>query len=141
MTDASPSSAPRVGVILLAGGVGARAGFARPKQLEPLGSKPGLRWSLDAFAAHPAISVGVLVADDAVAAPVGALPSGWRSAAPGAEGQQSVANGLTAFASGNDAELVLVHDSARPGVRAARSDEHTFELQSLLRISYAVFCC
>src|SRR3546814_9198493 len=53
MTDSSPSSSPRVGVILLAGGVGARAGFARPKQLEPLGSKPVLRWSLDAFAAHP----------------------------------------------------------------------------------------
>src|SRR3546814_2113134 len=119
MTDSSPSSSPRVGVILLAGGVGARAGFARPKQLEPLGSKPVLRWSLDAFAAHPAISVGVLVADDAVAAAVGALPSGWRSAAPGAERQQSVANGLTAF---------------------ARSEEHTSELQSLMRISYAVFC-
>src|SRR3546814_11302922 len=107
MTDSSPSSSPRVGVILLAGGVGARAGFARPKQLEPLGSKPVLRWSLDAYAAHPAISVGVLVADDAVAAAVGALPSGWRSAAPGADRQQLVAHGLTAFAALHDAALVL----------------------------------
>src|SRR3546814_10519493 len=26
------------------------------------------------------------------------------------------------------------------GLRAARSEEHTYELQSLMRISYAVFC-
>src|SRR3546814_9971826 len=40
--------------------------------------------------------------------------------------QQSVANGLTAFAAWNDAALVLVHDSARPGVSDAvidRSEE------------------
>src|SRR3546814_6920713 len=29
---------------------------------------------------------------------------------------------------------------ARPARRAARSEEHTSELQSLMRISYAVFC-
>src|SRR3546814_2119550 len=28
----------------------------------------------------------------------------------------------------------------RPGERALRSEEHTSELQSLMRISYAVFC-
>src|SRR3546814_6106206 len=27
-----------------------------------------------------------------------------------------------------------------PGIRAGRSEEHTSELQSLMRISYAVFC-
>src|SRR3546814_9421995 len=30
--------------------------------------------------------------------------------------------------------------SPRPGTPAARSEEHTSELQSLMRISYAVFC-
>src|SRR3546814_10800225 len=30
--------------------------------------------------------------------------------------------------------------AADPGARAARSEEHTSELQSLMRISYAVFC-
>src|SRR3546814_3014743 len=30
--------------------------------------------------------------------------------------------------------------SARPRWRTARSEEHTSELQSLMRISYAVFC-
>src|SRR3546814_9061272 len=31
-------------------------------------------------------------------------------------------------------------DSARPDDSASRSEEHTSELQSLMRISYAVFC-
>src|SRR3546814_6751350 len=31
-------------------------------------------------------------------------------------------------------------DYTRPGPRIARSEEHTSELQSLMRISYAVFC-
>src|SRR3546814_6439324 len=32
------------------------------------------------------------------------------------------------------------HQQARPGAGGARSEEHTSELQSLMRISYAVFC-
>src|SRR3546814_4624416 len=32
------------------------------------------------------------------------------------------------------------HDRAELGVIAQRSEEHTSELQSLMRISYAVFC-
>src|SRR3546814_8076410 len=35
------------------------------------------------------------------------------------------------------ADLLLAH---RAGEREARSEEHTSELQSLMRISYAVFC-
>src|SRR3546814_7409379 len=31
-------------------------------------------------------------------------------------------------------------DRAEPGMARARSEEHTSELQSLMRISYAVFC-
>src|SRR3546814_10631609 len=31
-------------------------------------------------------------------------------------------------------------DGAADGIRSARSEEHTSELQSLMRISYAVFC-
>src|SRR3546814_8226099 len=38
-------------------------------------------------------------------------------------------------------ELVLQHDGHLAGVALAqRSEEHTSELQSLMRISYAVFC-
>ena len=118
MTESAPSPAPRVAVILLAGGRGTRAGFARPKQLEPLGGKPVLRWSLDALAVHPRVSGGVLVAGDDVMAAASPLPEGWISVSPGVERQQSVANGLASLADWEDEALVLVHDAARPGVAA-----------------------
>jgi len=118
MTESTPFSAPRAIVILLAGGQGSRAGFAMPKQLAKLGGKPVLRWSLDAFAAHPAFRGGVVVANDDVIAALGGLPKGWISADPGAERQQSVANALAALADRDDASPVLVHDAARPGVAA-----------------------
>lgn len=118
MTESASSTTPRAAVILLAGGQGSRAGFAVPKQLATLGGKAVLRWSLEAFAAHPAISSGVLVANDDVMAALGTLPDGWISAIPGAERQQSVANALAALADRDDAAPVLVHDAARPGVTA-----------------------
>src|SRR3546814_6439962 len=43
---------------------------------------------------------------------------------------------------GHEADIVTVHRIFRPGVAEAdpeRSEEHPYELQSLLRISYAVF--
>src|SRR3546814_2852342 len=57
----------------------------------------------------------------------------------------------TLFRSAGDARLVLAAVAARRGGRRAdlarprpdgrrRSEEHTSELQSLMRISYAVFC-
>ena len=87
-----------------------------PKQLAKLGGKPVLRWSLDAFAAHPAIAGGVLVANNDVMAALGTPPNGWITANPGAERQHSVANALTMLADWDDAVPVLVHDAARPGV-------------------------
>ncbi len=116
MTESSSSLTRPVAVVLLAGGSGTRAGFEQPKQLAMLGGKPVLRWSLDAFAAYPAIVGGVLVAKDDVVAAIGGLPEGWISAAPGAERQQSVANALTALAAWSDDAHVLVHDAARPGL-------------------------
>src|SRR3546814_5378139 len=37
-------------------------------------------------------------------------------------------------------EMSLVKHPFRDGVKDVRSEEHTSELQSLMRISYAVFC-
>src|SRR3546814_1307281 len=43
---------------------------------------------------------------------------------------------------GDDMGLVVVRDGLndRAGARGRRSEEHSSELQSLMRISYAVFC-
>lgn len=117
-----PRPAPRVVVILLAGGRGLRAGFDRPKQLAMLGGKPVLRWSLDALADHDAVSGGVLVGDHDVMADAAPLPHGWISADPGAERQDSVANALAVLGDRDDDDIVLVHDAARPGVTGAVVD-------------------
>src|SRR3546814_8045151 len=44
---------------------------------------------------------------------------------------------------GEEVEIVGIHDTRKTtvtGVEMFRSEEHTSELQSLMRISYAVFC-
>lgn len=130
MSESVPSPVPRVAAILLAGGTGTRTGFAQPKQLELLGGKPVLRWSLEAFQTHPTVSGGVLVANDDVTAAIGDLGPGWISAAPGAERQQSVANALAALTDWEDEALVLVHDAARPGLSPDVIDRLLLALES-----------
>src|SRR3546814_1649054 len=39
-----------------------------------------------------------------------------------------------------EAMLVMLHTAAALEIHLGRSEEHTSELQSLMRISYAVFC-
>src|SRR3546814_9272983 len=41
---------------------------------------------------------------------------------------------------GKDAKAAISKDPAKPGHKDGRSEEHTSELQSLMRISYAVLC-
>lgn len=130
MSESSALPPSPVAAILLAGGQGTRAGFAQPKQLESLGGKPVLRWSLDALAADRRVSVGVLVASHDVAAAAGFLPKGWIATDPGAERQQSVANALAALSDWPDEALILVHDAARPGLGAAVIDRLLAALDS-----------
>src|SRR3546814_2033246 len=47
---------------------------------------------------------------------------------------------LTGVLSGKAPAVNVSEDSERYHVELARSEEHTSELQSLMRISYAVFC-
>jgi 2-C-methyl-D-erythritol 4-phosphate cytidylyltransferase len=104
-----------------AAGVGARMGAQSPKQYLPIGGKPMLRHSLDAFASSPLIAhtyVVVSVDDpyiDGIVPPQGVtvLRCG------GASRLESVRNGLWALENQLQAnDWVLVHDAARPGLNA-----------------------
>src|SRR3546814_9415968 len=53
-------------------------------------------------------------------------------------GTSAIALALTAFVAGGD--HLLVADCVYGPTRTFRSEEHTSELPSLMRISYAVFC-
>jgi 2-C-methyl-D-erythritol 4-phosphate cytidylyltransferase len=116
------SQAARYFALIPAAGVGARMGADGPKQYLPLGGKPMLRHTLDAFLSSELIShtfVVVSAADrqiDAVAPShgVSVLRCG------GATRMQSIQNALTAMAASvRDDDWVLVHDAARPGLDRA----------------------
>jgi 2-C-methyl-D-erythritol 4-phosphate cytidylyltransferase len=114
--------APRYFALIPAAGVGARMAAGGPKQYLPIGGKPMLRHTLDAFLSSERVSHTFVVvsADDpqiaAVAPPHGVtvLRCG------GATRMESVRNGLRALADTlRDGDWVLVHDAARPGLDAA----------------------
>jgi 2-C-methyl-D-erythritol 4-phosphate cytidylyltransferase len=102
-----------------AAGVGARMGAGSPKQYLPIGGKPMLRHTLDAFVSSPLIAHTYVVVsvDDPVIDSV-APPAGVTVLRCGGDSRlESVRNGLWAL----DRELhandwVLVHDAARPGL-------------------------
>jgi 2-C-methyl-D-erythritol 4-phosphate cytidylyltransferase len=95
--------------LIVAAGRGERLGAERPKALVELAGRPLLQWSVDALRAVAAI--GRIV----VALPAGvATPAGTIGVEGGAVRSQSVRRALAAAGSGPDAELVLVHDAARP---------------------------
>lgn len=118
------SEHPSFHALIVAAGRGARAGLDLPKQFADLGGKPVLRWSAEAFVAHPAcVGLTVVVAPDAEARALAAAALEGLGAAVvdgGAERQQSVAAGLAVL--DDRAALVLVHDAARPGLDAAVID-------------------
>lgn len=106
-----------VGVIIVAGGRGVRAGGAVPKQFVDLGGRSVLQHSVAAFDRHDAVtSIVVVLPAESVAssaAAVGETRVPCRIVAGGARRQDSVRAGLAALP---DAEVVLVHDAARPFV-------------------------
>jgi 2-C-methyl-D-erythritol 4-phosphate cytidylyltransferase/2-C-methyl-D-erythritol 2,4-cyclodiphosphate synthase len=106
---------PRIAVILLAGGSGERAALGQPKQQALLGGQPVLLWSADAFLSRDDIDRLVIVGDAATQALV-ADHSKIRRAPAGATRRQSVASGLSALSDLAADAVVMVHDSARPGI-------------------------
>lgn len=102
------------GVVLPAGGVGARMGGDRPKQFLEIQGRPIYRHALDIFVNHPLISEVVFVCaqewlshfeDEFQDLPVQVVVGG-------AERWNSVYNGLQAMSS--EVQGVMVHDVARP---------------------------
>jgi 2-C-methyl-D-erythritol 4-phosphate cytidylyltransferase / 2-C-methyl-D-erythritol 2,4-cyclodiphosphate synthase len=106
------STMPRIAVLIVAAGKGARAGTELPKQYERLGGVPMLRRTVQAFGGYP-VQVVIGPGQEALAAGVLAgldLPA---SVPGGATRQESVRLGLEALA--KDApDFVLIHDAARP---------------------------
>ena len=116
------SIAPRYFALIPAAGVGARMGADGPKQYLPLGGKPMLRHTLDAFLSSEMISHTFVVVSagdgqiDAVAPSHGVtvLRCG------GATRMESIRNALEAMAATvREGDWVLVHDAARPGLDRA----------------------
>ncbi len=105
-----------VGVIIVAGGRGARVGVGLPKQLLEIGGRTILRRAIDAFDGHPQVDrlVVVLPSELVADAPkfIGATSRPCQVAAGGATRHDSVRLGLAAMPAGPD--VILVHDAARP---------------------------
>lgn len=117
------STFPKTVCLIVAAGVGARAGGGGPKQYRSLGGKPLLRWSAERLAAHPSIDeVRVVIhADhgDLYTSAAAGLELGPPIVGAGSR-QGSVLRGLEALA--GDTGQVLIHDAARPFVTAATVD-------------------
>ncbi|WP_019516776.1 bifunctional 2-C-methyl-D-erythritol 4-phosphate cytidylyltransferase/2-C-methyl-D-erythritol 2,4-cyclodiphosphate synthase [Sphingomonas sp. Mn802worker] len=101
--------------IIVAAGTGSRSGQTGPKQFSTLAGRPMLTWSYHALNRHARIDyVVVVVAAEQQASLATMLPTASHVIG-GAERHESVAAGLAAVP---DAEVVLIHDAARPFVPA-----------------------
>jgi 2-C-methyl-D-erythritol 4-phosphate cytidylyltransferase len=109
--------------VIAAAGSGERLGAGGPKAFVPVGGRPLIEWSLEAF--RRAKSIGPVI----VALPAGegqALGEGISVVAGGERRSQSVAAGLDCV----ETEVVAVHDAARPLVTPELIDELVEKLAS-----------
>jgi 2-C-methyl-D-erythritol 4-phosphate cytidylyltransferase/2-C-methyl-D-erythritol 2,4-cyclodiphosphate synthase len=109
-----------VSAIIAAGGRGVRLGGDRPKQFLPLGGRPILQRSVEAFVLHDRISeVVVALPPELIGDVPDYLKTGIKPIAivdGGARRQDSVANAFALVAGRSD--IVVIHDAARPLVSA-----------------------
>lgn len=103
----------RTAALIVAAGFGVR--FGRAKQFVPLGGRPLVDWSCEAFQTHPAIDDIVLVLPDTEKANdyLGRFSKIIDVVSGGARRQDSVRAGFNRLDSSRTG-LVLVHDGARP---------------------------
>lgn len=95
--------------LILAAGSGERLGAGVPKALVPLCGRSLMQWSIDALKAVRGVDQIVVALPEGVAA-----PEGTRGVRGGAVRSESVAEALRAADPGDDSDIVLVHDAARP---------------------------
>ena len=119
-----------IGVVLPAGGVGARMGGDKPKQFLEIQGRPIYRHALDVFLEHPLISEIVFVcgadwlahfSDEFKDLPIKVVVGGK-------ERWNSVYNGLQALS--DDVKSVMVHDVARPFLPQSLLESCISELQA-----------
>lgn len=104
----------RIVGLIVAAGAGVRAGGGVPKQYRPVAGKALLLHAIDALAAHPAVGAVQVVIGDGQDALYAEAVGDRRLPPPVIGGQarrDSVARGLAAL---GDADVVLIHDAARP---------------------------
>ncbi len=97
--------------VVLAGGLGTRAGLDVPKQLFPVGDRTVLGMAIDAFTDHGRIDRVIVTAPGEWRERIAALEPGVDVVVGGETRQRSVVAALTHVA---DDDLVLIHDAARP---------------------------
>ncbi len=105
--------------LIVAAGRGARTRSELPKQYHMIGNAPVLRHTLNAFAYHPEIDVILTLIHPDDEEHYKQASNGIAKCLPaihgGATRQQTVKLGLEALAE-TDAQIVLIHDAARPFV-------------------------
>ncbi len=110
---------PKIAVLLVAAGTGERFGGSMPKQYLPLLGRPLLRWCIDAFRRHSAISAVYTVIHADHQTEYAAAAEGLDLPAPiigGGTRQESVRRGLEKIAALSKPDFILIHDAARPGI-------------------------
>src|SRR5437868_2131800 len=112
--------------VVLAGGIGARLGAGRPKQLVEVGGRSILARAIAAFDAHPAVDEVVVVMAPAHVREAAAIAAAFRRVGGVGEGggprTASAVAGLRVLEGQADEVRVLFHDAARPFVDAAVID-------------------
>lgn len=116
------TSVPRIVALIVAAGGGTRAGSELPKQYVRVAGRPMIAHSHAAFSAHPAISAVMVVIGAGQQALLGEALGDVPFVIGGATRRDSVRNGLEAIAASGGADLVLIHDAARPFLSAAMID-------------------
>lgn len=114
--------ATRTVAVVLAGGVGARMGAGRPKQLLDVGGRPILARAIGAFDAHPGIGEVVVVMAAGHLREAAAIAAPFGKTAAVVEGGDtrtaSTVAALRVLDDRPDDARVLFHDAARPFVDA-----------------------